>query len=263
MGSPLVSIITPSFNQVRFLPDTLRSVREQAYRPIEHIVVDGGSTDGSVEVLRATAGIRWVSEPDRGPVDALNKGFALAQGQVLAWLNSDDLFYPDTVGSAVRALRDTGADMVYGDVDMVDEECRRVLKVCRGIPFELATLLHGLDYIGQQTAFFRRDLLARAGPPREDYQNSYDYELWIRFARHGTLCYRRGLRAQIRLHPAARSIAQRAVTLRENERLRDECWQLGGWPEFWRHQPWRHALHYGYRLRRQLIARLGPTLAPS
>ena len=141
MPPPLVTIITPSLNQGRFLPDTLRSVRNQDHPAIEHIVVDGRSTDGSVDTLHAAPGIRWISEPDRGPVDALNKGFALATGDFLGWLNADDTFHSDTVSAAVRAFADSGADVVYGDLEMVDEPGTRVFKMCWGIPFDLRVLL--------------------------------------------------------------------------------------------------------------------------
>ncbi len=118
---PKVSIVTPSFNQARYLPLTLQCIREQDYSGIEHIVVDGGSTDGTVDILRGAPGIRWVSESDQGQVDALNKGFKMCTGDILAWLNSDDTIDRNTVSTAVSALQRTGADLVYGDLDIVDE----------------------------------------------------------------------------------------------------------------------------------------------
>ena len=250
-----VSIVTPSFNQAAFLPETLASLQAQDYPELEQIVVDGGSTDGTVEILRATRNIQWLSEPDRGQVHALNKGFAMATGEVLAWLNSDDTLYPDTVSAAVRALEESGADLVYGDLEMVDEQ-GRLFKICYGIPFDLPALLYGLDYIGQQTVFFRRDLLARAGELREDYQNAFDYELWVRCARHGRLHYDPRIRARIRVHAAAKSVAHRDVTLRENDRLRREYWADGGWPSFFQNRPWFLIPNLWYRLKRQFIARV-------
>jgi glycosyltransferase involved in cell wall biosynthesis len=251
-STPKVSVITPSYNQARFLPETLQSVRSQDYPNIEHIVVDGGSTDGSVEVLRQAPGIRWVSERDRGQVDAINKGFAMASGEVLAWLNSDDTLDPRTVSLAVAALERTGADMVYGDVEIVDEH-GKLLKVSHGIPFDYRVLLYGIDYIGQQTVFFRRELLQHAGPLREEYDNGFDYELWLRFATHGELVYVPELRAQIRWHEAAKSVARAGVTRTDGDRLRAEYWERGGWPAFFQRRPWFLALNYGYRLKRKLI----------
>jgi glycosyltransferase involved in cell wall biosynthesis len=158
---PLVSIITPSFNQAKFLPETLRSVREQTYPHIEHIIMDGGSTDGSVDILRVVPGIRWVSERDRGQVDAINKGFAMATGDILAWLNSDDTMNRDTVSTVVGALERTGTDLVHGDLDIVDEDGKRIRKFY-GVPHDFRILLYGINYIGQQTIFFRRALLRSA-----------------------------------------------------------------------------------------------------
>jgi glycosyltransferase involved in cell wall biosynthesis len=261
MTAPTVSIVTPSFNQARFLPYTLESVRQQDYPNIEHIVVDGGSTDGSVDILRQAPRIRWVSEPDRGQVDAINKGFAMAKGDILAWLNSDDTFGPHTVSTAVAALDRTGADLVYGDVEIVDEH-GAVLKVINGIPFDYRVLLYGIDYIGQQSVFFRRELLERAGPLREEYDNGFDYELWLRFAAHGKLVYAPELRAQVRWHQAAKSVARASVTRTDCQRLRAEYWSRGGWPTFFQRQPWFLALNYAYRLKRKLIVWTAPHPSP-
>jgi glycosyltransferase involved in cell wall biosynthesis len=255
VATPLVSIVTPSFNQARFLPETLASVRGQEYQPLEHLVLDGGSTDGSVDLLRTAPGIQWASGPDRGQVDALNKGFARARGDVLAWLNSDDTFYPDTVSRAVEALDRTGADLVYGDLEMTDE-AGRLFKICYGIPFDFRALLYGIDYLGQQTVFFRRALLERAGPLREEYDNAFDYELFVRFAAHGRFAYDPRVRARIRVHAAAKSVAHRATTLRENTRLRAEYWDRGGWPRLFQRRPWFAVPNYYYRLKRQFIARV-------
>src|SRR5512136_2224736 len=120
---PTVSIITPSFNQAHFIEETIRSVLAQDYPNLEYIIVDGGSTDGSVEIIQKYAGhlAWWVSEKDKGHADALNKGFAHARGDILAWLNSDDTYYPGAVAEAVTYLQshpETG--MVYGDADLTD-----------------------------------------------------------------------------------------------------------------------------------------------
>jgi glycosyltransferase involved in cell wall biosynthesis len=254
MPDPKVSIITPSFNQAQFLPETLRCVREQDYRPIEHLVVDGGSTDGSRNILNAAPGIRWLSEPDRGQVDALNKGFRLATGEILAWLNSDDTMNRDCVRLAVAALESTGADLVYGDLEIVDEAGKQ-LRPFRGIPFDYNILLYGINYIGQQTVFFRRSLLDKTGPLREEFDNAFDYELWLRMARHGRLVYIPELRAQIRKHPGAKSITAAERTRADTTRLRAEYWESGGLPEFLQNQPWFTPLNYYYRLKRQLRQR--------
>jgi glycosyltransferase involved in cell wall biosynthesis len=257
MSTPKVSIVTPSLNQAQFLPLTLQSVRAQTYPNIEHIVVDGGSTDGTVEILRSAPAIRWLSEPDRGQVHAINKGFAMATGEILAWLNSDDTLYPDAVGIAVEALERTGADLVYGDVEIV-EETGRLRKLSRGIPFDLPVLLYGINYIGQQTVFFRRRLLQRAGPLREQFDNAFDYELWLRMARHGRFAYVPALRGQIRVHPRAKSIARARVTRQDIARIRAEYWADGGLPAVFRAAPLFAIVNALYRLKRQWRARTPP-----
>ena len=249
MPSLKVSIVTPSFNQARFLPETLASVRAQKYPAIEHVIVDGGSTDGSVEILRATPGIRWVSERDHGQVDAINKGFALATGEILAWLNSDDTMSPDAASIAVAELERTGADLVYGDLRIIDEDGTH-LRMLYGIPFDYRVLLYGIDYLGQQAVFFRRTLLEKAGPLRTEFDNAFDYELWLRMARHGKLTYVPQLRGQIRWHVGAKSVARAQRTWTDTDRIRREYWRTGGLPVFLARRPWAGIVNWYYRLKR-------------
>jgi len=124
---PLVSIVTPSYNQAQFIEATIQSVLSQDYPKIEYIIMDGGSKDGSVEIIHRYAGrlAWWVSERDRGQTDAINKGFAHANGEILAWLNSDDIYHPGAISEAVAHLTahpETG--MVYGDAALIDDQGR-------------------------------------------------------------------------------------------------------------------------------------------
>jgi glycosyltransferase involved in cell wall biosynthesis len=254
MVTPKVSIVTPSFNQARYLPQTLQCIREQDYPDIEHIVVDGGSTDGTLEILRDAPGIRWSSERDHGQVDALNKGFKMCTGDILAWLNSDDTMNRNTVSAAVGALQRTGADLVYGDVDIVDEH-GELQGVSRGIPFDFRVLLCGIDYIGQQTVFFRRELLERSGPLREELDNGFDYELWLRMAQHGELAYAPEIRAQIRVHPAAKSITRVDVSRANRKRIRAEYWKQTGLPAILRTPPLSWGTKSYYRVKRKWLVR--------
>jgi len=149
---PRVSILTPSFNQAHFLAENLASVRLQG--DVEHIVVDGGSQDGSRELLEKSP-VRWVSERDGGQADALNKALKMASGEILGWLNSDDLYLPGAVAQATALLdADPGLDMVYGHSDQIDAEGRRFGRV-DAYPVDLEQLL-SYATIPQPSAFVRR-----------------------------------------------------------------------------------------------------------
>ena len=121
LSEPLVSVVTPSLDQARFLGEAIESVRTQDYPHVEHIVVDGGSADGSLDLLRAQSGIRWLSESDRGQSDALNKGFALARGAIFGWLNADDVYLPGAIAAAVAAFDDPSIGLVYGGWRKLDD----------------------------------------------------------------------------------------------------------------------------------------------
>jgi glycosyltransferase involved in cell wall biosynthesis len=179
----LVSIVTPSFNQAAYLPQAIESVRAQTYTPIEHIVVDGGSTDGSVDVLREHDGLRWVSEPDRGQSHALNKGFALAGGHVLGWLNADDAYEPQAVAEAVDALRATGAALVYADVTRVNDDGVNPRRIRSRAPFELWTELNLGCGIYSPAVFFTREAYEAAGGVDESLHMTMDYDLWLRIGK--------------------------------------------------------------------------------
>ena len=163
---PLVSIVTPSYNQAAYLEATLRSVLDQDYPRIEYILVDGGSTDGSREIIERYAGrlAWWVSEPDRGQTDAINKGFAHAHGEVLAWLNSDDTYLPGAVTQAVASLQaHPAAGMVYGDANLIDE-AGDVIGKFPARQTDYRRLRRGYVHIPQQASFFRADLWRQVGP---------------------------------------------------------------------------------------------------
>ncbi len=211
----LVTIVTPSFNQARFLERTIQSVLAQDYPQIEYFVIDGGSTDGSVDIIRQYADrlAGWVSEKDRGQTDALNKGFARANGQVLAWLNSDDTYQPGAVSEAVAALQaHPEAAMVYGDGNFIDEN-DHVIGKFPSAQTDYARLRQGYVHVCQQAAFFRADLWRKVGPLDPSFYFAMDYDLWVRLAREAPLVYLPRLWANFRLHGDAKTIA-----------ADDRCW---------------------------------------
>jgi len=179
---PLVSIVTPSLDQGRFIEATIRSVLEQDYPRIEYVVVDGGSIDGTVDLLeRYAERVRWISEPDAGQAAAINKGFRSTSGTILGWLNSDDLYEPGAVAAAVARLRARPeVPLVYGDAVHVDE-AGRVLGPCPEVrPFDRRRLVHEIDFVVQPAAFFRRDAFEAAGGLDESLHWTMDYDLWLR-----------------------------------------------------------------------------------
>ncbi|MBL8103077.1 MAG: glycosyltransferase, partial [Anaerolineales bacterium] len=163
---PLVSIITPSFNQARFLERTIQSVLAQDYPRIEYIIVDGGSTDGSADVIKKYQSrlAWWVSEQDKGQTDAINKGFNRATGDILAWINSDDTYHPKAVGEAVKYLMENPeVALVYADCDFIDEEDRLIGKF-KSAQTDYRRLREGYVHIPQQTMFFRAKYWKELGP---------------------------------------------------------------------------------------------------
>ncbi len=203
-GSPLVSIVTPSLNQAAFLDETIASVAAQDYTDVEHVVIDGGSTDGTLEILSRHAGVRWVSEADAGQADALNKGFALARGAVLGWLNSDDVYLPDAIRGGVAALQRTGAAMVYSNLVEIDEAGHEVRRQKARRP-DIRRQLDGRNAIPQPTVFLRREALEAVGGLDPSYHYAMDYELWLRIATHFRIEYIDDWWAAFRRHPASKT----------------------------------------------------------
>lgn len=205
---PKVSIITPSFNQGRFLEQSIRSVLEQDYPNIEYIIVDGGSTDNSVEIIQKYQGhlTWWVSEKDRGHADALNKGFSHATGEILAWLNSDDIYFPHAVSEAVEALKNhADVGMVYGDADLIDDSGMTVGQFASK-QTSYRQMLRGSVHIPQATTFFRTDLWRRVGTLDLSLFFSFDYDLWVRLAKVSQLLYVPRHWAKFRIHDAGKTI---------------------------------------------------------
>ena len=206
---PLVSIITPSYNQASFLEQTLLSVLNQAYPKIEYWVIDGGSTDESAEIIKRYAPrlAGWVSKKDRGQADAINKGFSKATGQIVGWLNSDDLYYPGAIAGAVEAFRQhPEASFVFSDVESIDEH-GKAFNLMRYGDWTLSDLMT-FRIIGQPGVFMRRAVLEQAGFLDLSYNYLLDVHLWLRMAAIADPHYVPGaIWAAARIHSDAKNIA--------------------------------------------------------
>lgn len=209
--NPRISIITPSFNQASYLEQTIRSVLEQDYADIEYMVVDGGSTDGSLEIIQRYAGRLdwWVSEPDLGQADAINKGLARASGEIIAWLNSDDLYQPGTLAKVAAVFKaHPQVGLVYGDVLSIDQDSQ-VFNLMRFRQFALPDLLT-FNIISQPGVFMRRDIQQQAGTLDTRFHYLLDHHLWIRMAHQAPMLYLPETLAAARYHPDAKNIDQAA-----------------------------------------------------
>lgn len=208
---PLVSIITPSYNQAGFIAETIQSVLNQDYPNIEHIVVDGGSTDGTVALLQQYSDrgerFRFVSEPDRGQSHAVNKGVAMAKGEIIGWLNSDNTYVAGAVRKAVQALRQHPEwAMVHGNCFVINKNSRST----SSLNVSPATLqrLYESCCVCQPAAFFRKHVFQQVGGVDESLHFCMDYDLWIRIAKHYTIGYIPEHLANTRIHESSKTATQ-------------------------------------------------------
>lgn len=210
-----VTIMTPSYNQAQFLEQTIRSVLDQDYQDIEYIIIDGKSTDGSLEIIQKYADrlAWWVSEPDRGQTDALNKGFSHATGELLAWINSDDTYTPGAIGEAVKFFEaHQNAALIYGDANYINE-AGQVVGRFPAAATDYRLLRRGYVHIPQQASFFRADLWRQVGPLDPSFFFAMDYDLWVRLAARAPLIYHPRVWANFRLHGDSKTLA-----------ANDRCW---------------------------------------
>jgi glycosyltransferase involved in cell wall biosynthesis len=204
--SPLVSIITPSYNQARFLEATLRSVLDQDYPHIEYLVVDGASTDGSVDIIRRYADrlTWWVSEKDSGQSEAINKGLHRAHGEIVGWLNSDDVYLPGAITAAVAAFQShPDAAVVYGDALAIDAD-GRCFNEMHARQYSLVDLM-AFNIICQPAAFMRRSVLEQVGYLNTAYHLLMDTLLWMDMAHIAPFAYIPQAWAAARYHDQAKN----------------------------------------------------------
>jgi glycosyltransferase involved in cell wall biosynthesis len=236
---PLVSIVTPSFNQGRFLRRTIESVLSQSYASIEYIVIDGRSQDDSVDILRSYGDrFDWISERDHGQTDAINKGFARSHGEIRAYLNSDDVLAPDAVARTVAHLRlHPACDLVYGRANYIDEN-DRVTGTYATAEYSFARLMQDCC-ICQPAAFWRTRIARRVGPFDERLHYAMDYDYWLRIARaDGRIDHLPETLACSRLYPQTKTLSARRAIYGE---IFEVCQRHGGYVhQHYFHGLWHH-----------------------
>lgn len=230
---PRITLVTPSFNQAPFLEAALKSVLAQNYPDLEYIVMDGGSTDGSVEILQRYQEhfAFWTSEPDGGQSDALNRGFARATGTVLGWLNSDDLLLPGAlyaVGTYFAAHPE--CHFLTGDGIFVNADDTRQVFVAKAAAYTFADLLryYADNYLPQPAVFFSPEAFHRAGGLDTSLQYVMDVDLWLRMRQHFTLHYLPRRLAKMRLHDLAKSQHEGQAALRAVVQVTHRYWRSVG-----------------------------------
>jgi len=212
---PVVSVVTPCLNMGPFLDETVRSVLDQDYPDIDYLVMDGGSTDGTLEILEGYNGrLRYVSERDRGQADAVNRGFGLTRSAIFTFLNADDTYLPGAVSAAVRAFADhPEAGVVYGDAWHVAEDGSPIA------PYPVESFdrenLERRCFICQPAAFFRREAFASVGMLDVDLRFAFDYDLWIRMARRYEMVRIDRYLATVRHHRRTKTMSESGAAMRE------------------------------------------------
>jgi len=221
MESPLVTVVTPSYNQGEFIRATIESLLSQDYPHIEYIIMDGGSTDQTAAVVRDYASrLTFISEKDRGQSHAINKGFQKAHGTILSWLNSDDVYLPGAVRKAVECFeRSPQAGAVYGEGYLMDRRGEITSRFPCTEPLNLWKLVYLSDYILQQTVYFRKAVLDDIGYLEEDLHYTMDWDVLIRIAKKYRIEYIPEYLGCLREYPEAKSFSGGSERIRELHRL--------------------------------------------
>lgn len=236
-NKPLVSIITPSYNQGRFIEETILSVKYQDYPYIEHVIVDGGSTDNTLEILqRCNNSIKWISEPDKGFADAVNKGIHMSSGQIIAIQNSDDTYHScDAISKAVESFkRKSLVGVVFGDSATIDQDGRIINSGERAHQgYNFPALLCSEIIIPQASAFISRSALEAVGGKLDtNIDWCADFDLWVRIGLQFPIIYIPEVLANYRIHPEhrQRNSSYASLNPRDRRRALDKMFSISGLP---------------------------------
>ena len=223
-----ISIITPSLNQQEYIEKTILSVREQNYQNYEHIIIDGGSTDGTLEILAKYKNeIIYISEKDSGQANAINKGLRMASGDILAFINSDDYYLPNTFNSIVIAFQKNTAGWLIGDYKIIDSlgnEIHDFVIKYKTILRDRAdkNLFYLANYIPQPSTFWKRDLFKASGFFNEAYTYAFDYEYWLRLYKIETPIIIRNKLSAFRIHQSSKGSQDYKLQLDEEIKILKE-----------------------------------------
>jgi len=204
-------------NQGSFIEEAIKSVAEQDYPNIEHIVVDGGSIDQTLSILERHPQLRWISEPDAGQAAAINKGFRMATGQIYGWLNADDYYLPGAVAAAVEMITASGCALVHGGWRQIEAD-GRVIRDVRAEPFNYKRQLEDANAVCQPGAFFTCDAYWAVGGVDETYQYAMDYELWLKLGARFPVRHVDRIQAAYRYHPQSKSTSRYGAFVPETMR---------------------------------------------
>jgi len=249
---PSIAIVTPSFNHAVYVGATVRSVLEQDYPKLDYWVIDGNSTDATLEVLhRYGRALQWITEPDRGQADAINKGFRMAKGDVLGWVNSDDRLSPGAlrhIGEIFAAEPHTG--VVYGDAEFIDADGNFIAPCAHIEPFDRQRLMGVSDFLVQPAVFFRRSLFDAVRGLDASLHWAMDYDLWLKLSGVAKFRYTPRVLAQYRWLESSKTAAAGWNRLREVESV-SRRYGGRGLPAYFRLEAARlHLIEIGKSLKR-------------
>ena len=231
----LVSIVTPCYNSGRYLEQTIRSIQVQSYPYFEHIVIDGKSTDGTLDILSKQHGIQWISENDEGQADAINKGMSYTRGEILAWQNADDLYFPYTFETVVRYFQEhPRVDLVYGNYRLIDEHDKVIVDV-RSKPWNRWLFQHGRFIPVQPTVFWRRKVYEEIGDLNTKLHYCMDVDFYARISKKFVIAYLPVMLGQFRIHRESKTQNWRHLlkVYQEHKTVLENQFDYNLWDSLW------------------------------